>query len=371
MEALATLAGGVAHDFNNALTSVIGNLELLEMALQDDNSVQRFTNPIFESTSRMAQLTNQLLAYAQGGKYQPKAISLDAFINSNISLFKHQLPAQATINLDLQCKDKTIFADSTQLLMILSAAISNAAEAIDEGGAIHIKTALKKFDQPITPEYPDIVPATYIHLCIEDDGHGMDEATLERIFEPFFTTKLRGRGLGMASVYGIVKNHDGYVYVHSKKNAGTTLEIFLPLHIENESLQETPHAEDEISGTVLIIEDEDYVKNVIVAMLQSLGYSFLVATCGKAALEIVRTASTPIDIILLDMGLPDIPGQALFDHLRKYRPNAKIILCSGYSIDGPAQELLEKGADAFLQKPFNFVTLSKTLKKVMLKETID
>ncbi|KAA3662760.1 MAG: PAS domain S-box protein [Calditrichaeota bacterium] len=371
MEALATLAGGVAHDFNNALTSIVGNLELLGMALDDDKIIQPYVNPIFESTYRMTQLTNQLLAYAQGGKYQPTAINFDTFIKDNFSLLKHHLPAKSRMRLELHGGDNKIFADSTQMLMVLSAVIMNAAEAIDHEGKIHVRTRVKKFATSHNPEYPDILPATYVHLQIEDDGHGMDEATLEHIFEPFFSTKLRGRGLGMASVYGIIKNHDGYVYVRTNKNEGTIVDTFLPLH-EDKRTDEESNGLKPLQGseTVLVVEDEEVVKNVIVSMLKHMGFTVHSVKCGRDALDFSQTNPNSVDIILLDMGLPDIPGQVLFYSLRQYQSHAKVILCSGYSIDGPAQELLETGADAFLQKPFNFLTLSRTLSKVMKDDKI-
>ncbi|KAA3619592.1 MAG: PAS domain S-box protein [Calditrichaeota bacterium] len=366
LDALATLAGGIAHDFNNALSAVVGNIELLAIQMPDDATIQQCTQPVLQSTSRMAQLTNQLLAYARGGKYQPKAIEIDTFIRDNFSLLKHTAPPDADILLDLNCKNHKVMADSTQLHMLFSAVISNSAEAINESGKICLQTAIKDFTNDSQSNYPEMKPANYICIRIIDNGCGMDKCTQDRIFEPFFTTKFRGRGLGMAAVYGIVKNHDGFVYVDSKIGKGTAVNIFLPIIPNAVEEKEKPELRTKTgAGTVLVIEDEAIVKNVISSMLRRLEYHVLTVKNGREAQEICQSLGDQINVILLDMGLPDMPGEFLFPLLKENCPDSKIIICSGYSIDGPAQNLLEKGADAFLQKPFNLAVLSDVLAKVM------
>ena len=366
MEAMVTLAGGIAHDFNNALAAVVGNIELLNMHMPGQDIIEQHTQPILQSTARMTQLTNQLLAYARGGKYQPRAIAIDEFIADNISIIKHGMPAGCDFTLELSCGDGRVMADSTQLHMMFSAVFANAAEAIEKSGKISLRTAVKIFTEKPGEKYPGIEPGHYIFVSITDNGCGMDDETLERIFEPFFTTKFRGRGLGMASVYGIVANHNGHIFISSKPGEGSTVDIFLPIYPDGPAavLPARP-ARKSCSGTILIVEDEELVANVILLMLQHLDYDYLAAKTAEEAQKLVTNYGGEIDIILLDMGLPDMPGNALYPILKRSLPQAKTIICSGYSIDGPARQLLRQGADAFLQKPFSIDSLKDTLINVL------
>ncbi len=366
MEALITLAGGIAHDFNNALSAVVGNIELLNMQLPGNEIIEQHTQPILRSTARMTQLTNQLLAYAQGGKYQPQAIAIDRFIADNISIIKHGTPTDCDLSLNLHCGDERIMADSTQLHMMFSAVFANAAEAIGCSGKISLQTAVKIFTEKPGAKYPGLEPGNYVYISISDNGCGMDRETLEHIFEPFFTTKFRGRGLGMASVYGIIKNHNGFIYIDSQVGEGSVVCIFLPVHpAESPQVKKSAPEETKTTGTVLIIEDEALVANVIFSMLSHLDYQYLAAKSAEEARDIIQTYDGEIDIILLDMGLPDMPGDVLYPILKQSLPQAKTIICSGYSIDGPAQKVLQKGAEAFLQKPFSIDSLEKILTKVL------
>lgn len=314
----------------------------------------------------MTQLTNQLLAYARGGKYQPKVIAIDQFITDNISIIKHSSPSDCEFTLQLRCGDEKIMADSTQLQMLFSAVFANAVEAIEKAGKITLQTAIKNFTEQPTEKYPGIEPGQYIFVRISDNGCGMDPQTVERIFEPFFTTKFHGRGLGMASAYGIVKNHNGYIFIDSSPGNGSSVNIFLPVHFQKTAVDIPPKsASKPCSGTILIVEDEELVTNVIISILQNLEYDFIAAKTAEEAQDIVKSYAGDIDIIILDMGLPDMPGDALFPILKKSIPRAKTVICSGYSIDGPARQLLRQGADAFLQKPFSVDSLKVILADIM------
>ena len=366
MEAIATLAGGIAHQFNNALVGITGNLELLKIDLQDEDNLDKYIDPMKASVRRMALLTNQLLAYAQGGKYHLKTISLNKFIENTLPLIKHLTDLSITVETDLSQDISTVKADLTQMQMVLSAIITNASEAMEGPGCIRIFARNEDIGEIIAKQYPDLNPGPYVCLTVEDDGKGMDLETKGKIFDPFFTTKIQGRGLGMAAVYGIVKNHNGLILVDSEHGKGTVVRIYLPaleprIKKEFETISKVPDG----SGTVLVIEDEDMVMDVSREMLEHMDYRVLGAKTGKEAIDIAQTYDAVIDLALLDIGLPDMGGDKVYPIIKDARPGLKVIVCSGYSIDGPAQDILNAGAQSFLQKPFSMTTLSERLKDVM------
>jgi signal transduction histidine kinase len=228
MEAIATLAGGIAHQFNNALSPITANIEFLEMDFADNGAITNFTNPMRDSAHRMKQLTNQLLAYAKGGKYQAENISMSNFVRKTLPLIRHILHPAVDVDTDLPHGLSSIKVDLTQMQMILTAVLQNASEAIEGKGLIKISSRNKKIKKTDTYNHPGIISGLYVGLTIEDDGKGMDEETKNRVFEPFFTTKFQGRGLSMAAAYGIVKNHDGWISVDSELGKGTIVRIYLP-----------------------------------------------------------------------------------------------------------------------------------------------
>ena len=370
MEAVATLAGGVAHEFNNALMGIVGNIELLKMDLPEDEGRDKYFKAMKSASHRMSRLTDQLLAYAQGGKYQPKDLKLDDFVIQTLPILKHDLNSAIRVETHFSKDIPHIKADYTQMQMVLSAIVANSNEAIEDEGFIRITAENKDLDEDFTKQYPGLKLGSYICLTVEDDGKGMDEETRNGIFEPFFTTKFQGRGMGMAAVYGIVKNHDGWIYVDSELGKGTTVRIYLPAISagSKEGAKAVTQPEIELGigeGTILVIEDEDVVIEVTQAMLERLGYRVMVAKTGKAAIHIAETFDGQIDLALLDIKLPDIEGGKVYPLIMKARPGLKVIVFSGYAIEGPAQKILDAGAQDFIQKPFSLATLSEKLKKVL------
>jgi len=228
MEAIATLAGGIAHEFNNALCAVIPNIDLLKTKFPDNDEINKHTQPIHISAQRMAHLTSQLLAYARGGKYRPQRISLNNFVQDTLPFMKHVIKAGIVVETDLAEDSCYVEADLTQMQMVLLAVMVNAAEAAEAAGRIRLTTRREEIDGEIAKGYVDLKPGSYVSLTIEDNGSGMSEETRIKVFEPFFSTKFQGRGLGMAAVYGIVKNHDGLVVVDSELGKGTAVRIYLP-----------------------------------------------------------------------------------------------------------------------------------------------
>jgi PAS domain S-box-containing protein len=392
MEAIATLAGGIAHEFNNTLVGITGNIDLLQMELPDSENISKYAERMKDSTHRMAHLTDQLLAYARGGKYRPKNISLNDFVEETQPLIKKTIDPSIHLETSLHDDIFNVYADLTQMQLVLSAILNNSAEAIEGKGRIRISTNNKEIIEEFAKTHPGLKPGPYVCLTIADSGKGMDKETRSRIFEPFFTTKFRGRGLGMAAVYGIVKNHSGWISVDSQLGKGTVVRIYLPAIASTQARRaglpaiastqarraglpavkvqveekERPRIEPiKGEGTILVIEDEDIVIDVILQMLENLGYRILLAKTGKEAINIAKSFDGDIDLAILDIVLPDLAGKEAYSRIMEARPNLKVIVCSAYSIDGPPREVLDIGAQGFIQKPFSYATLSEKLKEVL------
>ena len=366
MEAIATLAGGIAHEFNNTLMGIMGNIELLKMNFSQDEGIDKHLESMKSAGHRMSRLTDQLLAYAEGGKYQPKNLKIDDFVIETLPILEHDLNPTVRVEPHFQKDISFISADNAQMQMVLSAILANSNEAIEDEGIIRIAAENKDIDEAFTKQHPGLKPGSYVCLTIEDDGKGMDEETRNGIFEPFFTTKFQGRGMGMAAVYGIVRNHNGWISVDSEVGRGTKVQIYLPaIEVEIEKPKKVKVEVSTGSGTILMIEDEDVVVEVTQAMLEMLGYRVMVAKTGKDAIHIAETFDGQIDLALLDIKLPDIDGRNLYPLIMKARPDLKVVVFSGYSIDGPAREILDAGAQDFIQKPFSIATLSEKLKEVL------
>ena len=366
MESIFTLAGGIAHDFNNALSGITGNIELLKMDLPNVASIDRYVEAMSNAAQRMVHLTNQLLAYARGGKYWPINISLNEFVEETLPMIQHKIAPAICVKTNLASDILNIEADMTQMHMALSAVVINAAEAIEGQGQIIIRTSNKEIDEGIAKYNPGLKPGRYNCLTVQDDGKGMDAETKRKIFEPFFTRKFQGRGLGMAAVYGIVKNHGGWISVESQLGKGTVVRIYLPAVVDKPKEMKKPKTElARGTGTILIVEDEEQVMDVTRTILKRLGYHVLTARTGMEGVNIGRSYDGDIDLAIIDIYLPDMRGDVIYKLLMKARNNLKVIICSGYTFDGPAQEILNAGAQAFLQKPFRLATLSEKVKNVL------
>jgi len=365
MDAIATLSGGIAHQFNNALTAITVNLDLLGMKSSDNEEIADYTKRMKDSAHRMAQLTSQLLAYAKGGKYHPKILSINDLVESTLSIIKHNLNPSIRVETDLTA-DTLVKADQIQMQMALSAVLANGSEALESEGLLKITTGIEEIDEAFTKHHPGLKPGSYVCLMVEDSGKGMDEETKSRIFEPFFSTKFQGRGLGMAATFGIVNNHDGWISVDSEIGRGTVVRIYIPA-VDAQTKQPEKSGSKPSNGdeTVLVIEDEVVLLEVNRKLLEKLGYNVLEARTGKEAVHIARTFDGEIHLAVLDIILSDMEGGAVYPLIMEARPNLKVIVCSGYSIDGPAQEIINSGAQDFIQKPFSMATISEKLKAAL------
>ena len=368
MDSLGTLAGGVAHQFNNALTAITGNIGLMEMDLSEGRDFSRNIEDMKASAHRMVNLTKQLLAYARGGRYHLQLTPIRDFLENTLSLIEHTLKPSVRLETDLPLDLMQVKADRTQMQMVISAILANANEAIENDGRIRISARNVELNEASCIGV--MKPGPHIQITVTDDGKGMDEETRNRIFEPFFTTHFIGRGLGMAAVYGIVSNHAGAITVESRLGEGTRVHMFLPAIGETEPA--TPHIprkrpDERGKGTVMIVEDEPDVMEITRETLKRIGYSVIEAITGKEAVQKAVSFSDTIDVALLDIKLPDMGGAQVYPLLMEARPELKVLVFSGYALDGPAQEILAAGADGFVQKPFSIAGLSEKLKEVLKK----
>ncbi|MBM4186915.1 MAG: PAS domain S-box protein [Gemmatimonadetes bacterium] len=365
MEATATLAAGVAHDFNNLMTAILGNAELLLSDPAFPDAPSRI-GQIAEAAKRGGALAQQLLAYARGGKYQAQVVSLNDIVTQSMALQKHALPPRIQLEAILEPRDPHIEGDPVQIGQVLTNLLINAGEAIPGSGRIMVRTEAVTLAPAAVTDKPGLAPGPITILEVADTGKGIDPAALPRIFEPFFSTKFQGRGLGLAAAYGIVKNHRGYIAVNSCLGKGTTIRIYLPA-IPAAPRDPSPPEEPYPTGTetLLLVDDDEAVIDVTKSILERLHYTVLVARHGIEAVEIAGNHPGPIDLALLDMGMPLAGGAEAFPFLKASRPEMKVLISSGYEMNEVVQGLLAAGADAFLQKPYRVTTLARGLRRVL------
>jgi CheY-like chemotaxis protein len=369
MEALGTLAGGIAHDFNNLLMAIQGRASLVGLALDPGSPHLEHTREIEGLVKSAADLTKQLLGFARGGKYEVKPIDPNALVDKTGQMFG-RTHKEITVHTKLHQEAWIVQADSTQIEQVLLNLYVNAWQAMPGGGNLYLETQNVVLDGSYVRPH-NVEPGNYLKLSVTDTGVGMDGKTQARIFEPFFTTKKlgRGTGLGLASAYGIIKNHGGIINVYSEKGRGTTFNIYLPAAKKTGSGKvEDPEATYKMArgnGTILIVDDEDAVREVSAQMLQQLGYETLTAAGGKEALAVYRGNRDKIRAVVLDLTMPEMSGVETFDRLKEIDPKAKVLLASGYNLDKRTNEILERGYSGFIHKPFDMRDFSLKLKEVL------
>ena len=362
MEAIGTLAGGIAHDFNNLLMAIQGNVSLSIYDMDSTDPHYQYLRNIETSVKSGAKLTKQLLGYARKGKYQIKPINLNKLVKETLDTFG-RTRKDITIHYELSEDLFAILADQGQMEQVLLNFYVNAADAMPTGGELYLKT-LNRASEEIRDIFYDSECETYVELVITDSGIGMDKKVQARIFEPFFTTKEMGRGtgLGLASVFGIVKSHGGYIAVTSQVGQGTTFIVYLPASGQRAvKAVKAPCRINNRNGTILLVDDEEMVLEAGSKILETLGYTVLEAKSGKEAVEIYKNNRNKIDMVILDMIMPVMGGGEVYDTMKEINPNVKVLLSSGYSIDGQAAEIMKRGCEDFLQKPYSVKKLSEKL----------
>ncbi len=377
MESLGLLAGGVAHDFNNLLVGVLGNAGLALMELPPKSPVYELVRQIETAALRASELTNEMLAYSGKGKVIIEAIDLSALVEEMAQLLRASISKKCTLEFDFAPELGTIEGDPAQIRQVVMNVITNASEAIgDDIGTITLQTGMVDADREVlSSTYMDdgLDPGPYVFLEVTDTGCGMEPDNLAKIFDPFFTTKFTGRGLGLAAALGIVRGHAGAVKVTSTVGVGTSFRILFPLSgrpLEKEA--EPPNSLEtgvHHSGCVLVVDDEEMVRRVAAATLESVGYSVLTASDGSDAVEVFRRRGEEIDAVLLDMTMPRMGGEEACREIRRLRPDAKIIVASGFSEQEAAQRFAGEDVDGFLQKPFRPNALMEKVRRLLAKKS--
>jgi PAS domain S-box-containing protein len=369
MEAIGTLAGGIAHDFNNLLMVIQGNASLMLLNVDPSHPDHEMLMSIVKQVQSGSKLTNQLLGYARKGRYEVKPIQVNQLVEETSKAFG-RTRKEITIHRELANDLFPIEGDLGQIEQVLMNLFVNAADAMPQGGDIFLKT--------INIPYGDIrgklynpKPGDYVLLTVTDTGWAWIQKLLI-VFVPFFTTKelSRGTGLGLASVYGIIKGHGGYVDVESEEGRGTTFKIYLPA--SNREIQKKIEVPDHMikgTGTILLVDDEEMVLEVGERFLKVMGYQVLTARDGREAIEVYKKHRDTIDLVLLDIIMPNMKGGEVFDRLKEINPEVKVLLSSGYSIDGEASKILERGCSGFIQKPFDMNQLSQSIGALLKKNS--
>lgn len=367
MEAIGTLAGGIAHDFNNLLMGFQGNISLMLMDLDEDHPHTEFLDNMERYVKRGSELTRQILGFARGGKYQVKTINLNDLIDKSADMFS-RTKKEITIHKKFQEDLWSVEVDQGQIEQVLLNLFVNAWQAMPGGGNLFLETENVSLEENDYDKPYAISPGRYVRVSVSDTGIGMDKATQERIFEPFFTTKGvgRGTGLGLASTYGIIKNHNGIINVYSEKGHGTTFRIYLPAS-KKQVVKEKARPEILKVGTemILLVDDEEMVADIGKDMLEKLGYKILVAPGGTEAIKIFSAHRDQIKLVILDMIMPDMSGGETFNRLKAIKPDAKILLSSGYSLNGRASKIMKQGCNGFIQKPFNLRQISRKIREIL------
>ncbi len=367
MEAIGTLAGGIAHDFNNLLMSIQGYASLMLMEIDSGHPFYERLKQIEKNIYSGAELTSQLLGFARGGKYETIPTDLNDLLEKSARMFG-RTKKEITIRTNFQAGLWTVEIDRSQIEQVLLNLFVNASQAMPEGGEIYLETSNFKVDKRKTRK-GEFRADKYVKFLVADTGIGMDLATQEKIFDPFFTTKDKGHGtgLGLASVYGIIKNHGGYINVNSEPGKGAIFNIYLPA--SDKSIRSTDIIlSDELltgSETILVVDDEELVVDVVTTMLESLGYHVLTALSGEEALVLYKKYQDEIKLVILDMIMPRMSGGEIFNRLKATNPQIKVLLASGYAINGQAEEIMKRGCQGFIQKPFTLNKLSQKIKNIL------
>ncbi len=373
MEAIGTLAGGVAHDFNNILQAIFGYTQILLMSKDEDDPDVQNLKQIEMSARRASELTQQLLAFSRKVKSELRPVDLNHEVHQLEKLLRRTIPKMIDIELRLAKDLKVINADPAQLEQVMMNLCLNARDAMPEGGRLIIQTENVILDEQYCKEHLGSRAGSYVMLSVSDTGHGMDKEILERIFEPFFTTKQvgKGTGLGLAMVYGIVKNHNGYITCYSEPGKGTTFKIYLPV-IENVPEPRDPAKPEDNSDLprgkgegILLVDDEEAIRDLGRRILEGFGYRVLLAKDGSEALEIYRANQEQISLVILDLIMPVMGGGQCLQEILKIDPEAKVIVASGYALDGKTKEVIDSGAKGFVSKPYEVRQFLTTVHRVL------
>lgn len=378
MEAVGRLAGGVAHDFNNLMTAVIGNADMLLMSLTKDDPLREDVAEIKKAGNRATSLTRQLLAFSRRQVLQPMVLNLNTVLTDTDKMLRRLIGEDLEMAMILEPELGKVNVDPGQVEQVVMNLAINARDAMPEGGKLTIETANVDLDREYAHKkgVMELQPGPYVMLAISDKGIGMDKETQSHIFDPFFTTKAigKGTGLGLSTVYGIVKQSNGYIWVYSEPGQGTTFKIYLPrVQGEEALLKKEPGPKELLQGseTVLIVEDDEAVRNLSKKILKQSGYNVLEAQDGEEALMVSRAYEGPLHLLLTDVVMPKMSGRELADRLQALRPEIKILFMSGYTDNAIIRHGTLESDVNFMQKPFTPELLSQRIRRILDQEMDD
>ena len=371
MEAVGTLAGGIAHDFNNILAAMTGYSELALDDARQGRATPVELEQILKAADRAKDLVRQILVFSRKAAYHPKPLDLNQVIGDAVSIIERAIPKMIAVELKLAPDLRPTNADATQMEQVILNLANNAQDAMPQGGKLTIETQNLFLDEQYAHSHLDVPAGAYVRLTISDTGQGMDADTLEHIFEPFYTTKEvgKGTGLGLASVYGIVKGHGGHAICSSQPGSGATFDIFLPA-LGPEVVPDPASLDDATllprgDETILLVDDEEALRTLGSSMLRGQGYQVMTAANGEEALRVFGPQGSPVDLVLMDLGMPGMGGLKCLRAILTLDPMAKVVIASGYSAEGQVKEALQEGATGYVAKPFRRAELLTTVRKVL------
>jgi PAS domain S-box-containing protein len=365
MESIGTLAGGVAHEFNNLLTGIMGFTEMALLKLGRRHELAGHLNHVLSLSGRARDLVQQMLLFSRPAAGEKQRCNLHEFLNDLALLLRRTIPQHISIQLGLASDDIFVEVNPLQLQQMLVNIAVNARDAMPEGGRIRIATELTEVDEKLASAYTGVKPGPFVRVTISDTGEGIPPQVQAHIFEPFFTTKEVGKGigLGLSVVYGVVRAHGGWIEVQSAVGHGASFRIYLP--VAERQIERTRVLDDTIVGgseTILLVEDEPMVLGLGRTVLETLGYRVLTAQDGEQAVEVYARHQETVDLVLLDVVMPQMSGYRAFAQLRRLNPQVKILLVTGYSPEDVAEELLDQGAEGIVQKPYDLKTLASSIR---------
>ncbi|MBW2543623.1 MAG: PAS domain S-box protein [Deltaproteobacteria bacterium] len=373
LESLGVMAGGITHDFNNLLTPILGDAQLALLDLPPDSPVRPHVAQIHHAAKRAAALTRQMLAYSGQSPVSIEPVSVSRLVEEMGQLLEGTISGKAALIYDLPDDLPAVEGDIAQLSQVLMNLITNATEAIREGaGRITLRAGTveaEKIDRSRVIGDCEPIPGRYVFFEVVDDGCGMDAETQSKIFDPFFTTKFTGRGLGLAAVVGIVRSHGGMIEIDSEVGRGTRFRVLFPaaqqIAVFPTPEETLPVEQWHASSTVLVVDDDEGVRNLLAETLRRVGLTVLLASDGREGVDLFRLHADEIRAVVLDRTMPDIGGEDAFDEIRRIRPDARIMLISGYSEERAAWHFIDKGLDAFMHKPFEPAVFLEKIRRII------
>lgn len=369
LEAIGTLAGGIAHDFNNLLTGILGYADLLKQKAEGNESVLRGAEVIEKAADRAKELTGQLLGFARKGKNQIVPLEINEAIEDAVALLERMVDKNIQITKRLRAAAAKVQGDPNQIEQVFVNLAVNARDAMPDGGSLIFETDVVVLDEEYCDAHADTKPGQYVMISVSDTGTGISKDVQERIFEPFFTTKGTGEGsgMGLAMVYGIIQNHEGSIRVYSEPGHGSSFKVYLPLSGEwaSEEADDSHQAPTPGTGNILLVDDEDIVRQLATDMLEHLGYNVVAVNDGQEAVDYYSEHLGEVDLAIIDMIMPVMGGKECFEELLRINPEVRAILSTGYSRDGAAQEIMDRGMLGFAQKPYRVSQLSEVVAKAI------